>query len=449
MRAIPLAVKQSALALLVLVCSASMCLYWSRITNAVHASSASSPVLKPKVLTDLYPIWYATRELLIHHRDPYGANVSRELQIAYYGKELDPSRPEERLNQQRFAYPLYFVFFVAPLALVQFHTAQIIVWWLLAAGAALSVVLWLRFLRLRLSLFSLAILFTLVLTSIPVLQNLSILQPFLLPACFIAGAAVAVSSERLFLAGALLGLATVKPQVCLLLLAWFVLWTCSDWKRRRSLLSGFTITLFALTLASTLVQPRWLILYPSVLKAYAEYTKAKSFLGVVLLPSFVWPATILALVAVADFCWRARRQAGDSTAFAIALSLVLILTVSIIPSMDQPFNHVLLLPAVLLVIRHWRELRQGNALTRTAIFVFCLSALLPWPLAMLAVANPFSPHRDWLLKMWSVPLAASMALPFAAFGALILLGKARPLQSASKSAGSGPLQSTGRATGQS
>jgi len=29
------------------------------------------------------------RELLLHHRDPYGAEVSREIQVAYYGHALD------------------------------------------------------------------------------------------------------------------------------------------------------------------------------------------------------------------------------------------------------------------------------------------------------------------------------------------------------------------------
>jgi hypothetical protein len=423
MRAIPLSVKHLALQLLVLVCSTSMALYWSRITDAVHASSASSSVLKPKALSDLYPRWYGARELLLHHRDPYGDEVNRELQIAYYGKELDPSRPEERRDQQRFAYPLYFVFFVAPMVGMEFHTVRIVFWWVLAVCAVVNVLLWLRFLRVRLSPLALVALFALVLTSIPVIQNLSILQPFLLPACFIAGAAAVVVSRRLFLAGALLAVATVKPQICLLPMAWFALWVCSDWKRRRSLLLGFTITLAALVLASEWLLPGWLIRYPSILMAYAEYTRATSFLGTLLPSPLYWLVTILVLATVADFCWRVRRQPPDSAAFAIALSLVLTLTVLIVPAVVQPFNHILLLPAVLLAIRHWQELRQGNIVTRAATSLFCLCAFLPWLLAVVAVSKPLTPHTDWLLKMWSVPLAASMALPFAAFGFLIVLSR--------------------------
>lgn len=422
-----------------------MCFYWSHVTEAVHASRASSLVLQTKVLTDLYPSWYATRELLLHHRDPYGAEVNRELQIAYYGKQLDPTRLEEQRNQQRFVYPLYFLVFVAPTMWLQFHTAQIVFWWVLAGCGALAVFLWLRFLRLRLSPAALAILLVLVLSSIPILQNLSVLQPFLLPACFIAGAAATIVSKRLFLAGALLAMATVKPQICLLPIAWFGLWLCSDWKRRRLLFCGFAVTLGALVLASQWLLPGWLMRYPDVLKAYAEYTRATSLLRMLLPSPLYLVLTILALATVANLCWLARRQPADSAPFAIALSSVLALTVLIIPAVDQPFNHVLLLPAILLVIRYWRQLRQGSLATRIAASIFCLCVFLPWLLAVVTVGNPLTPSRDWFLKVWSLPLAASMILPFAVFGVLILLWKVVVKQSTSRHAVSGPSQPTGLA----
>lgn len=441
----PIAVKHLALFLLVLAGSASMHLYWSRITDAGYSSPAPASVSRPKPLTDLYPRWYAAREFLLHHRDPYGSEVNRELQIAYYGKVLDPSRPEERLDQQRFVYPLYFIFFIAPIAWVQFPTAKIIFWWVLAACAVLCVFLWLRFLRLRLSLPATIALFLLVLTSIPIAQNLGILQPFLLPACFIAGAAVAVVSGHLFIAGMLMAAATVKPQICLLPMAWFGLWLFSDWKSRRTLLLGFMATLAALLLASEWVLPGWLIRYPGALSDYAKYTKTVPFLSVLLPSPLNWLVAILALATVAEFCWRVRRQPADSPAFALALSFVLTLTTLIVPAVVQPFNHVLLLPVVLLAIRYWRELLQGSVVTRAAVFLFGLCAFLPWLLAIVAVSRPLTPHSDWLLKIWSVPLAASMAFPFAAFGVLMLLRKVVSLQPNLLGAGSASGQPGGLA----
>jgi len=413
---------------LVLLCvvsllSADMWLYWHRVNDPTHASAPSSSFLKPRVLTDLYPSWYGSRELLLHHRDPYGAEVSRELQIAYYGKELDASRPEERRDQQRFAYPLYFVFFMAPLVWMPFHAVRIVFWWVLAVCAAVNLLFWTRVVRVRLSMLSLVALFLMFLCSIPVCQNLGILQPFLLPACLIAGAAAAVVSKRFFVSGALLAAATIKPQICLLPIAWFALWVGSDWKHRRNLFFGFGATLAPLVIASECLLPGWLKRYPEVLRSYAEYTRASSFLGTLLPSALNWMVTLLVLAWVTNVCWRARRQPSDSEAFAVALSSVLTITVLIIPAVVQPFNHVLLLPALLLVIRHWQKLRQGTPLTRTASSAFCLIVFVPWLLAAVAVGNPVVPHRDWMLKVWFLPLAAAMALPFAVFGMLILVQK--------------------------
>jgi hypothetical protein len=44
---------------------------------------------QPTDVGDLYPRWYGTRELLLHHRDPYRLEVSREIRVAYYGRGLD------------------------------------------------------------------------------------------------------------------------------------------------------------------------------------------------------------------------------------------------------------------------------------------------------------------------------------------------------------------------
>lgn len=393
------------------------------MTDAVHALSASSTILKPRVLTDFYPSWYATRELLLHHGDPYGAEINRDLQIAYYNKELDASRPEEQRDQQRFVYPLYFTFFVAPTARMEFHQAQMVFWWILAISAVANVFLWLRFVRLRLSAPALFALFALFLTSIPVIQNLSILQPFLLSACFIAAASAAVSSGYLFLAGALLSVATIKPQICLLSMIWFALWTGGDWVRRRALFLGFTVGLATLICASEWLFPGWLMRYPGVLIAYAGYTKATSLLGILLQSPLQWLFAFLLLAIVAEFCWRVRNQPADSAAFAVALSLTLALTCWIIPAVVQPFNHVLLLPAVLLGIRYWKQLYQRNATTLVATSVFWFCALLPWLLAVAAVSIPLIPQNEWHLKLWSAPIATSMMLPFAAFGILILLRK--------------------------
>ncbi len=396
-----------------------MWLYWSRLPRVVYALTSHDAPIKPKALSDLYPRWYGTRELLLHHRDPYGIEVSREIQIAFYGKVLDPSRPDEPRDQQRFAYPLYVVFLLAPTVHMDFHTVRMVVWWFLAFVTVLGAVCWLRFFRLHLSLPALVAFFAMLLSSVPAMQGVSLLQLGLLVSCFLSAAALSVISGRLFLAGVLLALATIKPQLSVLPIAWFALWALGDFRQRRSLLAGFGTTLAALILASEYLLPGWFLRYPSALRAYAGYTSAKSLLGVLFPATLSWLVSLAALFIAAWFCWRVRRQPVNSIAFAIALGFASALTVSIVPTVVAPFNHVLLVPVVLLMILHGKDLWRINSFNRLACVLFCGFGVLPWLLVLVLALVPSRADQSWLLS--SAPLSASLALPFAAFGALLLM----------------------------
>ncbi len=95
-------------------------------------------------LSDLYPRWLGARELLLRGRDPYGNDVTREIQEGYYGRPLDPNRPFDPKDQQAFAYPLYVVFILAPMIAMPFGIVQRIFLLLLIALTVASVPLWLQ-----------------------------------------------------------------------------------------------------------------------------------------------------------------------------------------------------------------------------------------------------------------------------------------------------------------
>ena len=74
--------------------------------------------------SDLYPPWLGARELLLHGRDPYSAEVTAEIQLGFYGRTLDPHNPADPSNEQRFAYPLYTVFLLAPTVFFPFEASS-------------------------------------------------------------------------------------------------------------------------------------------------------------------------------------------------------------------------------------------------------------------------------------------------------------------------------------
>ncbi len=410
--------RQLLLLLFSLLCAASMWSYWNHLTRDVIGASEISTV-QPKALTDLYPRWYGARELLLHHRDPYGIEVSRELQIAFYGRLLDASRLGEPRDQERFAYPLYVVFLLAPFVKTDFHTVSLIFWWLLAAATLGSAALWQRFFRLSLSWASFGVLSAMLLGSIGVVQGLSILQLGLLVSSFLSAAAVSAISGQLFLAGAFLALSTIKPQLAALPILWFAFWAMADWPHRRFLLAGFAATFGALMLGSEYFLPGWFWRYLDALRSYANYFESRSLLGVLFRSPLHWLLALFAFLIAAGFWWRSRPQPAHSVSFAISLGFALCLTVSIVPTVIGPFNHVLLLPVVFLLSCHWNNLWRANTLTRFAIVLFCGCGFLPWLLALILTLIPSAARHSWTPSLRLAPLYASVALPFAAFNVLI------------------------------
>src|SRR5215467_6282693 len=102
-------------------------------------------------LSDLYPRWLGARELLLHHRNPYSPEITREIQSGYYGRPLDPTRPADPHDEQRFAYPVYVVFLLAPTIGLPFPVVATAFRWLLLLLTAGSALLWLRALRWKVS----------------------------------------------------------------------------------------------------------------------------------------------------------------------------------------------------------------------------------------------------------------------------------------------------------
>src|SRR5579864_506196 len=100
--------------------------------------------------SDLYPRWLGGREVLLHHRDPYAADVTREIQTGFFGRPLDPSKPSDPPFQESFVYPLYVVFLLTPTLTLRFATVQLIFRWLLLFLSGCSLPLWMYTVGLRL-----------------------------------------------------------------------------------------------------------------------------------------------------------------------------------------------------------------------------------------------------------------------------------------------------------
>jgi hypothetical protein len=372
---------------------------------------------------DLYPPWRGAQELILDKADPYGPEVSRDIQVGYYGRVLSDATGEQK-DQQRFAYPVYVAILLSPFVSINFETVRTLFFWMLLLITLASVPLWLRFLQLRVSRLTLATLAAMTLSSVPIVQALNFQQLALLVAGLLAGCAVLLAKRQYFWAGVLLALASIKPQMSMFLTMWLMVWISGDWRKRRPLLWGFCLTLAALALAGELLLPGWIPKFLHGLAAYQHYTGG----GNVLTRTLPKPVAVLAAGAAAAVGgltgWRARRLESDAPGFAFAFALVLTLTVLVAPALAALFNQVLLLPGLSLLAfacDRWNASRQANV----AAGLLALVTIAPWVLGTVAVGLSFFLPQV-LHRFWLVPLFPSVLLPFAVVLGLSFLLKDIP-----------------------
>src|ERR1700691_3865568 len=115
---------QSGMLMLALLAAASMWFYVDRILVGYQVADAAARDRPRGNLSDLYPRWLGARELLLHQRNPYGDDITIEIQTGYYGRALDPARPNDPKDQQGVAYAVYVVVLLAPFVGFPFHSVQ-------------------------------------------------------------------------------------------------------------------------------------------------------------------------------------------------------------------------------------------------------------------------------------------------------------------------------------
>ena len=355
---------------------------------------------------DLYPRWVGTRELLLRGLNPYGAEVSREIQIGFYGRPIQQSYAKPRfeiIDEQRFAYPVYVVFLLAPTVHADFEVLQQWAPVVLAALMAGTVLLWLAVLCWRPPPWLVFALVLIILSSPQIAQGLRLRQFGLLVAFFIALAGWCVTRNRLLIAGVLLALATIKPQMVALCLLWFFIWSLGEWKQRWRLAVGFAVTLGVLAAAGAILVPCWVTYFLEGLEAYRRYFPTTSPVRLIL---GNWMGGILSILGVGvllGYAWKRRGVAPESPEFAEALSLFLIATTLVLPLL-APYNQVLLLLPVLMVVRDWGMLpRWGRA---------GFSALLAWPYVSAVVLSVHLPQLNSLQRTPLLPSALVLLVPF-------------------------------------
>lgn len=310
--------------------------------------------------SDFYIPWRAIQSLLWEGRDPYGSEVSAEIQHFLFGRALGPNE-----HQFDFAYPLTLAPLLAPYTLFPFDWAQPL--WQATLHALLLIGLFLWYPRIypeawigRWALIKLAALLLWTLTLYPALRAFYLGQVALLVfgAVTVGFWALVRGHDRT--AGIALAIATVKPQLSFLIVPaiLFILYT----QRRRQTLRAFGATLAALLALSLTWMPTWPLAFLRRLAEYRRYTDlgvstdSPSPLALLLQPLGSTAPLLESLIALAvlvaalHYVWKQRQAPNWPHLFSILLCV----SAWIAPRAATTDQTLLVLPLLFLLVRRSR-----------------------------------------------------------------------------------------------
>lgn len=355
----------------------------------------------PSAHSDLLQVMTGVRATL-NGLDPYSDQVTREIQVAYYGRPLVTS---DHAQKMAFAYPAHTAIVLAPLSLLSWDRLRLVFLVLVPILMAATVPLWLRVLAIQVKYSYLVITTILFLASWPMMWSLRLQQPTLIVAALLVAGCFLLKRRWDASAGFLFALSTIKPQLVGPLLIWLLLWTTLQY-RWRFLVSLLTSTSLLLLCAEWMA-PGWFPRWRVALADYAQYTQLRPDLQA-LFGRWVGLALMIAIAAgCSSILWRLRRCDSDSPEFGIAISLTLAATVSLLPT--QPgmiYNRVLLLPAFLVLI-YSRAADYYPALARriSVVLLGCSFAATILAVLVESIWHPspsvtLSPSRTFCFQPW-------------------------------------------------
>jgi len=324
---------------------------------------------------DFIPRWIGTRLYIMEGQSPYSKATTLAIQQYIYNR---PARAGE--DQSYFVYPFYsFVVFI-PFAVFENYAmargvmmAVMEVALLAIAGLGINLARW------KISPWMLGLMLLFAALWYHSLRPLINGNPAVLVALFIMVALWAIREQHDVLAGFMLVLATIKPQMVILLIPLILYWALTQ--RRFMLISAFFGIFTLVIAASLLLLPGWPLEFVRQIVAYPDYTLPGSP-GAIFkawLPGIGgqigWVLTaVLGVLLVIEWIQVAGK---DFRWFYWTACLTLVIT-NLIGIRTAVANYIALLPAVLLVFAIWVERWRLLGRFLTAFSILGLTVGLWW-----------------------------------------------------------------------
>ncbi len=306
-------------------------------------------------VADFFIEWKGT-QVALEGGNPYSDETTRQIQLGSKGRLVEPGE-----DQLAFVYPYWRIFFSIPIAGLNYPWASAI--WL---GFILTFYIGALFLTGRAvgwrpksaqasSGYYLALIF-----AFPAFSSLMLGQSALLVAALLGGVYYCLKINATAWAGSLLALATVKPQLTLVLIPLLLLRAL--WRREWRFIAGFFITLAVLAGISFAMYPAWFSEFVAVASRYPGYKRSLTgpgftfdWLGGGLATVVGWAVWLVVAVGGLWLWWRYTQAEPAETkpglSYDLAFSIGLILTLLLPPQTNISNPVLLFMPLTLIFAR--------------------------------------------------------------------------------------------------
>lgn len=333
--------------------------------------------------------WVGTRSLLVDGLSPYSDEVALRIQNLAYGRAARAGEHELRV-----AYPLYSIYIFAPFALISDYTLARALWMTtLESGLIVMAFVSLRISTWRPKPWMLAVLLIFSLSWYHGLRALINGNVVILVSLLVVFAFAAIKSGRDELAGILLAISTIKPQLTILIILYIWIWAISV--KRWAVLIWTVIAGAILAGTAMFFIPNWPLQNLWEVLRYPGYNPPGTP-GAVF--STWWPAygerfgwglTILLGVVLLVEWFLSRNQEFRWFAWTASLTLVISQWSGI---QTDPGNFILLYFPLILILSVWEE-RWGLRGRPAILFILLVLFVGLWALFLTTVENTGQPQQ--------------------------------------------------------
>lgn len=332
---------------------------------------------------DFYPRWRGTQLYWQEGIDPYSQEATEAIQRDMYGGRLAYDSEDQVL----FVYPFYIVLFIWPLIKTDYLWVQAI--WLVLVQFSLitAVILNLKLFEWKMSPWLLALTLFWSVIFYNSTRTIILGQFAGLIYLWIVGTLLALKYDKDVLAGILISLTTIKPQMSYLLIPALLIWALGQ-RRWRFIGSSF-VTMLVLVGASFLLQPDWLFSFIDQVLNYPGYTITGSPLWVItgyFFPQLGKPVEYLMIGGLLIYLfWQWRwlpKITAESSRFWFVIGLSLIVT-NMIVVRTATTNYVIMYIPLFMILHALYQHTKRGALWVSLFFVG--SIVFTWALFLMTI----------------------------------------------------------------